>query len=131
MLKVITTVLVILNYSNNGRTISYSEWMHLMFMLQDDSPSICLQKAMALRQETRAVRENQLISSHRFTKHLKQCCTQNSERLLEMLADEKDGLRKITSSRKSAVSADGSVGGLGRPPSWHNQIWLSQKEGAG
>ena len=34
---------------------------------------------------------------------------QNSDRLLWMLVDEKDELRKITSSRKDAVSVDRCV----------------------
>ena len=34
--------------------------------------------------------ENQPISSHQFAERLKQCCTHNSDRLLQMLVVEKD-----------------------------------------
>lgn len=68
-----------------------------------ECPSICLPKAMALRQETRAVCENQLTFSHQFMGHLKRCYTQISDRPLLMPVDEKDTLRKIASSRKGAV----------------------------
>ena len=44
----------------------------------------------------------QQVSSHWFEKHLRQCCTQNSERLLWMPVDEKDGLRKIANIRQGA-----------------------------
>ena len=57
------------------------------------SLSIYLPKATVLCQETRAVRENKLISSHWFTKHLKQCYTQKSGRLLWVPTDEKDSSR--------------------------------------
>ena len=77
-----------------------------MFTLGDGSPSICLPKAKALRQETRALCENQLISSHRFAENSKRCCTQNSERLLRTQVDEKDGSRKFGSRREGAVSVD-------------------------
>ena len=65
--------------------------MHAMFMLRNGPPSTYLLKATALHQETRAMRENQQNPSHQFAEHLKQCCTHNSERLLHMLANEKDG----------------------------------------
>ena len=70
---------------------------------------ICLWKEMALRQESQAICENQLISSHRFAQYLKQCCTQNSERLLRTpvsLDEKKDRLRKIAGSTENAVSVD-------------------------
>ena len=70
------------------------------------SPSICLPKATAPHQKTRAVCENQLISSHRFAERMKQCRIQNSERLLRTPVDQKDGSRKIASSREGAVSVD-------------------------
>ena len=38
--------------------------------------------------------ENQLTSSHRFAEHLKQCCIQDSERLLRTLVDEKERVEK-------------------------------------
>ena len=60
-----------------------------MFTLPDGSPSIYSPKATTLRQEIRAVCENQLISSRRFAEHLKQCYTESSERLLWTPADEK------------------------------------------
>ena len=77
-----------------------------MFTLLDGSASICIPKTTALCQETRALRENHLISSHRFAEHLKQCCTQNSEGPLRTPADEKDGSRKIANSREASVSVD-------------------------
>ena len=43
-------------------------------MLQGGSLNICFPKATVLLQETQAICENQLISSHWFAKHLKQCC---------------------------------------------------------
>ena len=96
------------------------------------SQSICLPKARALYRETQAVCENKLISSNQFMGHLKQClCTENSERLLRMLTDEKDGLGKSASTREGAVSAERCVEDWVVPLSWHNQIWQSEKEGAG
>ena len=86
---------------------------------------------MALLQETQAMCENQLISSHQFVEHLKQCCTQNSETLLPMLADEKGGLRKITSSREGAISIDRCAAAWVVPFPRCNQIWQSEKERAG
>ena len=82
------------NRWNRGGSILYSERMHPKFTLQDDSPSIRLskkkkKKLKALRQETGDACENQLISSHYFADHLKQRCTQNSERLLRTPVDEK------------------------------------------
>ena len=50
--------------------------------------------------------ENQRISSDQFMKNLKQCCTQNSERLLQTAVDGKDRSRKIASSGEGVVSAD-------------------------
>ena len=38
--------------------------------------------------------------------HLKQCCIENSERLLQTLVDKKDRSRKNANSREGAVSAD-------------------------
>ena len=69
--------------------------------------------------------ENQLISSQQHY------CTQNSERLLWTPADEKDGLRKLASSSKGAVSTDTCVEDWVVPLSWRNQIWQSEKEGVG
>ena len=93
-----------------------------MFTLRDGallgSPTICLPKATALRQETRAVCENKLISSHRFAKHLKQCCTKNSERLLQTPVDDEDGLRTIVSSLEGAVSVDRCAEEWVVPLSW-------------
>ena len=63
-----------------------------------------LPKATMLCKETWAICENQMISSYLFAQHLKQCCTQNSERPLQMPTDEKDGSKKITSSRVGTVS---------------------------
>ena len=77
-----------------------------MDLLRDVYPSICLPKATTLHQETRAVCGNQLISSRRCAEHLKQCCTQNSERLLRTPVDEEDGSRKIAGSREGAVPVD-------------------------
>ena len=77
-----------------------------MFTLRGGSLSIYLPKSTTLRQETRAVCENRLIPSHRLPEHLKQCFTQNSERLLRTPADEKDGSRKTASSREIAISMD-------------------------
>ena len=67
------------------------------------SLNICLPKATVLHQQTQAVCENQPTESHWSAKHLKQCCTQNSERLLQMPVCEKDRLRKIASSSEGAV----------------------------
>ena len=64
---------------------------------------------MVLHQEVQALCEKQLVSSHQFTEHLKQCCTQNSERLLQMPVDEKYGARKSACSGESAVSLDKCV----------------------
>ena len=47
-----------------------------MSTLRDGSLCICLPKATALHQETPAVCENHLVSSHQFAEHLKRCCTQ-------------------------------------------------------
>ena len=60
-----------------------------------------------LRQEAEAVCENPLISGHQFTQHLKHSGPiQNSERLLQMLVDEKDETGKITSRGESTVLVD-------------------------
>ena len=72
LLKVVKPALITLNRWNRDQTISYSVRMHPMFTLPDGSPSIYSPKATTLRQEIRAVCENQLISSHRFAQHLKQ-----------------------------------------------------------
>ena len=74
--------------------------MRPVSLLQNGSLSIFLPVATKLCQETQAMCENQLISSRWFPKHLKQHCTQNSERLLQMPVDEKDTLRKIASYRR-------------------------------
>ena len=66
---------------NRGGTVSYSDRMHPVFTLRGGSPSISLPKATALRQVSPAVCENRLISSYRLAERLKQCYTQNSERL--------------------------------------------------
>ena len=71
---------------------------------------ICLSKATALCRETRVMRENQLISSHRFAEHVKEC---------------------ITSMREGADSVDICAEDWVVPLSRRNQIWLSWKEGAG
>ena len=63
---------------------------------------------MALRQETQTMRENRLISSHRFVEHFKECCTQNSERLLQMLADE----RQVEKDRKQYARLAPELGGF-------------------
>ena len=92
-----------------------------MFALRDGSRSTCLPKATALRQETRAVCDNQMISSHRFEEDLKQSCTQNSERLLRTPVAEKDGWKKMASSfwwtdvrRTGWFPFDGGVAKSGR-----------------
>ena len=41
---------------------------------------------------------SQQISSHWFAEKLKDCCSKNSERLLWMPADEKDGSRRSVST---------------------------------
>ena len=79
--------LIISNRCHRVGTISYVQRMSPMFMLRDNSPSIRLPKATALRQETRAIFERtnwflaiwfvmhlkqQLISGHWFVMHLKQ-----------------------------------------------------------
>ena len=80
------------------------------------SPSICFLKAMVLHQETQAVCQNQLISSHWFAEHLKQCCTQNSKRLSQTLVDENDRLRKIASSEEGVCFGRQVRRGLGGAP---------------
>ena len=77
-----------------------------MFALRDGSPGTYLPEATALRQETGAVLENQLTVSQGFAEHLKQGCTQNSDRLLRTPVDEKARSREIASSRGGAVSVD-------------------------
>ena len=87
-----------------------------MVTLLDSSPSICLPKATALRQETRAVCENQLLSSRRFAKHFMHCCTQNSDRRIRTPADERNGWREIASSTEGAVFGGQMPGGPGGSP---------------
>ena len=61
-----------------------------------------------------------------FADHLNvQCCMQNLEELLWTPIDEKDGLRKTTSSTEGAVSVGGYAEDWVVPFSWHNQIWQS------
>ena len=67
--------------------------------------------------------ENQPVSTHRFMEHSKQGCTQNSERLLWMLEDERS--RKITSSREGTVLVDRCTEDWLVPLLWHYQIWQS------
>ena len=102
-LTVIMPALITLNRWNRGGTISYSEQMRPMFTLRDGSPGVCLPKATALRQETRAACVNQLISSHRLREHLEQCCTQNSERLLGTPIDEKKTGRERSKTAEMAL----------------------------
>ena len=80
---------------------------------------------MALRQETRVVCEDQLISSYRSVEHLKHSCTQKSERLLRTWVDEKDVSRRIACSRESAVSVERYAKDWVVPLSWSYQIWQS------
>ena len=48
------------------------------------SSSTGLWKAVALSQQTQTLCENRLICNYWFLEHLRQCCTQNSERLLSV-----------------------------------------------
>ena len=80
-----------------------------MFTQGDGSPSICLppgSNGASSRDSSRVGEPTDLLPSVRGA--LKQRCTQNSERLLRTLADDKDGSRKITSTREGAVSVDRS-----------------------
>ena len=123
---VIMPALIILNRWNRGETVSHSGRMRTMFTLREGSPTgICSRKAAALRRETRAVCENHLISNHWFAEYVRQFCTQNSERLLQAPADEKDGSKKIASSRDDAVSVKRCAEDWVVPLLWRNQSWRS------
>ena len=74
--------------------------------------------------------ENQLTSSHQYEEYLKQCCTQNSERLLRTQVDRKDVSRKIASSREGVVSVDRCTGDWVVPLSQRN-LNLAELEGKG
>ena len=110
--------------------------MHPTFTLRDVHHLVL--RASDYRQQRRFVKrfepcvKNQLISSHRFAGRFKQCCTQNSERLLQTPVNEKDGsARKIASSREGAVSVDRCAEDGLVPLSCRNQTWQSLKEEAG
>ena len=78
------------------------------------SLSICTLKAMVFCQETQAMCENSLLSSHQFMEHLKQK-TQSSDRLVQMPTKEQDGLRNTASSKQGTFGAQ-MYGGLGGAP---------------
>ena len=63
--------------------------------------AFCLPKATVFvkRLESCIISDHrQLISSHRFAEHLKQCCTLNSERLLHATPVE-ENLRRVEKDR--------------------------------
>ena len=103
--------------------------MHQMFMLQDGHCLVlwaCLPKAGALHQQTRAVSENQLISSHQFAEHLKQRCTQNSTVTATDASRWKRHIEKDCKQQRGYCLG----GGLGGSPfkAWPN---LAELEGRG
>ena len=122
---------IILNHWNRDGTISYSEQKHLTFMLQDGSLSIHLLKAMVLQQKTRTLCENQLVSSHRFEKHFKWFCAQNSQRLFWMLVDEKTRVEEDCKQWRRPFSGGQMHEDWVVLLSWYNQIWQSWKAGPG